>query len=130
MTKTTCIKGVTILENIYVGGALEGSIERCATLDDLIGFFGGGLNVVEVDVGVAKLSGTFDITGTGFDTTKTLLISMACGPYTGKGTLADESEMDHIVVTGYVVDSTTIRCYWNSGSEFVRGNFKFAYSLN
>lgn len=91
---------------------------------------GAAVNIVEVNLGtLPALSGSFDITSSGLDTNNKVLISLAVGPYTAKGTLVDEMEMEPIVVTGYVVDTTTIRCYWNSGQTFVSGNFKFSYSL-
>jgi D-alanine-D-alanine ligase-like ATP-grasp enzyme len=50
----------------------------------------------------------------------------AAGPYTGKGTLADEAEMDMVSVKAYVADATTIQCFWQA-PQAVIGNFKFNY---
>lgn len=85
---------------------------------------------VEKDLGTpAKTSGSFQITGlSGLTPGKQVIISQAAGPYTGKGNLADEAEMDSVTVSGYVLNSTTIQCYWNS-RYLVGGNFKFNYFI-
>jgi hypothetical protein len=94
---------------------------------------GGGGSVsfttVEVNLGISKKSGNFTITSSGLVVGKQVMIFQATGPYTGKGTLADESEMDFIGVNGIVTSSTTIKCFWNSRTS-VRGNFKFNYLIN
>lgn len=52
------------------------------------------------------------------------LVVQADGPYPGKGTLADEAQMDAISVTSSQVNSQQIRCNWTSRT-FVKGNFRF-----
>lgn len=84
---------------------------------------------VEIDLGTSKRSGNFIITSSGLTVGKQVIISQATGPYTGKGTLADESEMDFIGVNGVVVSATQIKCFWNSNTV-VKGNFKFNYLIN
>jgi hypothetical protein len=84
---------------------------------------------VEVDLGSAKKSGNFTITSSGLTTSKQVMIFQATGPYTNKGTLADETEMDGVTVSGVVTNSTTIKCYWTSATT-VKGNFKFNYLVN
>lgn len=88
------------------------------------------VSTVEVDLGLPALnSGSFNITGlSGLTPGKQVVITQACGPYTGKGTLEDESEMDLVTAKGYVVDATTIKCFWNSQYK-VLGNFKFNYFI-
>lgn len=87
------------------------------------------MNVVEVDLGsVPRRSGRFDITTTGLTTNQHVIIEQINGPYTNKGTLADEAEMDQLSVTAQAISSTVIRCYWTSPTV-VRGNIKFAYTL-
>lgn len=46
-----------------------------------------------------------------------------------KGNARDESELDHIRLTGYVVDATTIRVYWHAPSVVV-GTYAFAYAVS
>lgn len=77
---------------------------------------------------VPKKSGKFTITGVGLTVSKPVFIQQANGPYTGKGTLADEAEMDGLIVKGKVTSATNIDCYWNSAT-FVIGNFKFDYFI-
>jgi hypothetical protein len=99
----------------------------------LEGVGGGGGNptfqTVEVSLGTsARRSGKFTIAGTGMTVGKPVLITKAVGPYTGKGTRADEAEMDLIVATASVTSSTEITAYWQSLGP-VRGNFKFNYMI-
>jgi hypothetical protein len=84
---------------------------------------------VEVDLGSVKRSGHFNITSSGLTVGKQVMIYQATSPYTGKGTMNDESEMDSIIVNGVVTSSTNIKCFWNSNT-FVKGNFKFNYLIN
>jgi len=90
------------------------------------------LTTVEVDLGTAaRRAGRFTIAGAGLTVGKPVLINQANGPYTGKGTLVDEAEMDVIAVTGKVLDATTIECFWNAGHKGpVKGNFKFDYAVS
>lgn len=86
------------------------------------------LTTVEKSLGnVPRTSGKFTITGlSGLTTNKPVSITQAVGPYTGKGTLADEAEMDGVTVSASVTSATTITAYWNSARR-VKGNFKFNY---
>lgn len=93
----------------------------------------GGLQVlpqtttVEVNLSTTgRRSGKFTIAGSGLAIGTNIVITQAAGPYTGKGTLADEAEMDTVSVRGVVTDASTITCYWTSRTR-VRGNFKFTY---
>lgn len=86
--------------------------------------------IQEVNISaVPKRTGHFDITGqTGLTVSTPVIVRMAAGPYTGKGALADEAEMDHIMCAGLVLNSTTIRVYWVATGPVI-GNFKFHYRL-
>ena len=91
------------------------------------------LYTAEIDIGtVARFGGSFDIAGSGWVTGKPVYMQQAPGPYTGKGTLADEAEMDLITCTGSVVDQTTIRCYWTCSPKGgpVKGSVKFFYAVS
>lgn len=79
------------------------------------------------DLGAARRSGTFDITGlSGLTAEKVVDIRQTAAKITSKGDARDEPEMDQIEVTGYVVDATTIRAYWCAPSVVV-GTYAFAY---
>jgi hypothetical protein len=79
------------------------------------------------DLGTARRSGTFDITGlSGLTADKIVLVTQTAAAIASKGNARDEPEMDQIQVTGYVVDTTTIRCYWQAPSVVV-GTYAFAY---
>lgn len=88
------------------------------------------VGVTEIDFGiVAKKSGSFDITGlVDLFATRTIIVTQTAGPYTGKGTLADEAEMDQVTVTTYPLNTTTARCYW-VGSGMMAGKIKFNYQI-
>jgi hypothetical protein len=56
---------------------------------------GGSATTVEVNVGATPISrGKFIITDAGITGTSKVIVAQAPGPYTGKGTRADEAEMD------------------------------------
>lgn len=119
---------------------IEGSNVSLTVFDDAgneevdvtIASAGVTLSTVEKDLGsLPRNAGTFDITGlSGLTPAKPVLVQQAAGPYTGKGTLADEAEMDMVSATGYVVDATTIRVYWNLLTSFIVGNVKFNYTVS
>jgi len=101
-------------------------------LEQLLNAPAGSLSfsTIEKNLGVkATYSGSFDITGlAGLTPGDPVLIQQATGPYTGKGTLADESE-DMVIANGYVLDAATIRVYWQAVKSPVIGNIKFNYSI-
>lgn len=89
----------------------------------------GTLTTVEIDLGVTPAySGKFTIAGTGLTTGKPVSIQQAIGPYTNKGTLADEAEMDQLQLAAGVTSATVIDVYWTSVYK-VAGNFKFNYQV-
>lgn len=94
---------------------------------------GGGFSftTVEVNLGSApgRTSGFFDIAGVGLTIGKAVLVQKAVGPYTGKGTFADEAEMDIIKATGSVTSAVNIRVYWVSQGLII-GNVKFNYAVS
>lgn len=82
------------------------------------------------DLGAAKRSGTFDITGlSGLTADKVVSIVQTAAPIASKGDARDEAEMEHINVTGYVVNATTIRAYWHAFGVMV-GTYAFAYLVS
>lgn len=93
---------------------------------------GGSFTLTQIEVNLGsrpKTSGKFSITGAGLTVGANVLIVQANGPYTGKGTRADESEMDGLIVKGKVTSTTNIDCYWNSPTK-VWKNFKFNYVVS
>lgn len=81
------------------------------------------------DLGVARNSGSFDITGlSGLTPDKLVSIVQTAAPVASKGNARDEAEMDAVVVTGYVLDANTIRAYWRAPSVVV-GDVAFAYAV-
>lgn len=91
---------------------------------------GADITTVEVNLcSVFKKSGSFIIPGIGLEIGKAVFINQASGPYTGKGTMADEAEMDGLIVKGKVISATEIECFWNSAT-FVIGNFKFDFFIS
>lgn len=95
----------------------------------------GGLTFITVEKNLgslAKKSGTFDITGlSGLTPGKQVLVNQAVAPYTGKGTLSDEASMNLAVASGYVLNATTIRVYWDCGEQGnLKGNVKWNYAIS
>lgn len=87
--------------------------------------------LITVEVNVAPRfmrSGRFTISGSGMTVGKPVLIQQAVGPYTGKGTLADECE-DMVLVAASVTSSTVITAYWRAVATPVKGNIKFNYMV-
>lgn len=90
---------------------------------------GSVVTTVEVNLGAKPVpNGSFTIAGS-FTVGKPVMITQAPGPYTGKGTLTDEIEMDQVNVTGYVLNGTTIKCNWGSNTRLY-GNVKFNYIVS
>lgn len=86
-------------------------------------------NTIVVNLGSTPVkSGNFIFAGTGFTVGRPVQIFQIPGPYSGKGTLADEAEMDSIILNGIVISSTQIQVYWNS-QTYVSGFFNFCYVL-
>lgn len=81
------------------------------------------------DLGVSNRSGTFDITGlSGLTIDKNVMVMQTNQAIVSKGNARDEPEMDNIKVTGYVLNSTTVRCFWNAAGIVV-GTYAFAYLI-
>jgi len=101
-------------------------------LEQLLNAPAGSLSLITIEKNLgakATYSGSFDITGlAGLTPGDPVLIQQATGPYTGKGTLADESE-DMVIANGNVLDAATIRVYWQAVKSPVMGNIKFNYSI-
>jgi hypothetical protein len=94
---------------------------------------GGSLALLttEVNLGTRPTwSGSFTIVGAGMTIGKPVLIQQAAGPYTGKGTLADEAE-EQVTASASVTSAVLITAYWKAtGSGPVAGNFKFNYAVS
>lgn len=75
---------------------------------------------IEVDLGaVAKWSGRFTITDAGISATSKVLCWQAPGPYTGKGTRADEAEMQPVNVIAVTPAAGSAVVHWQTPPAFV-----------
>jgi hypothetical protein len=100
---------------------------------------GGNATTVEVDLGATPtFRGTFTITDGTIDATKKVLVWQAPGPYTGKGTNADEASMQAVSILAVVPAAGSALAYWQTpfavtpkGDRLgkVEGNVKFSYSV-
>ena len=128
-------QGRTLTLN-FVGAGVSAAVASGVATITITGGAGAGFTftVVEKDLGSApRYGGTFDITGlVGLTVNKSVLIQQAVGPYTNKGDRQDEAEMDQALVTAYVFDATTIRCYWQTSVSNgpIAGNVKFQYAVS
>lgn len=92
----------------------------------------GGLTLTPLvqDLGAGRTSGTFDISGlSGLTADDPVLVVQTAAPIASKGDARDEMEFDAIQASGYVVDATTIRVYWNA-SGVVVGDYAFGYTVS
>jgi hypothetical protein len=122
---------VQILGEVLVADATTGMVRLAISPSYTTNAAGGSVSLTEVEKNLGttpRRTGKFNITSSGLTTGKHILITQANGPYTGKGTLTDEAEMDAITATGKVTSATNIECYWRSPTK-VRGNVKFAYAV-
>lgn len=89
------------------------------------------LTTIEVNLGsTPRRSGYFDFIPATSAISRPVLVTQAVGPYTGKGTRADEAEMDMIVATAVTAtDGSAVGVYWKSVGGPVKGNFKFNYAI-
>jgi hypothetical protein len=113
---------------VVIGDQIAATITN-KTLTDIEGSIGVPTNVT-VDLGRARRSGTFDITGlSGLTVDKNVVIVQNGLPITSKGNARDEFEMDRIGLTGYVLDAATIRVLWNADNVVV-GSYNFSYQVS
>jgi len=76
---------------------------------------GGSATTVEVDLGATlKWSGTFTITDAAITSTSKVLCWQAPGPYTGKGTRADEAQMQPVQVIATFPATGSALVYWQT----------------
>jgi hypothetical protein len=91
------------------------------------------ISTAEVSLGSApdaRRNGHVQITGlAGLTVGKPVFAQQAPGPYTGKGTRADEAEMDGLSFIGRVLSATVIDLYWEAIHR-VRGNYKVNYLVS
>lgn len=76
---------------------------------------GSSATTVEVDLGsTAKTSGKFTITDAAISATSKVLCWQAPGPYTGKGTLADEAAMQAVIAVSVTPATGTAVVAWET----------------
>lgn len=76
---------------------------------------GGSATTVEVDLGsTATWRGRFTITDAGIGATSKVLVWQAPGPYTGKGTRADEAELAPVSIIAASPAVGTAQVYWET----------------
>lgn len=91
---------------------------------------GGSYTDFTKDLGAARRSGSFDITGlSGLTADKVVSVVQTAAQIASKGNARDEAEFDQINLTGYVVDANTIRAYWQAPGVVV-GTYAFAYQVS
>lgn len=93
---------------------------------------GGSLTLLSTEINLGSrptYSGTFTIAGVGMTPGKAVLIQQAAGPYTGKGTLADEAE-DQVTASASVTSATVITAFWRAVWTPLVGNVKFNYAVS
>ncbi len=104
---------------------VNGQVQRLQSGDSISGAVA-TVTQVEVNLGAApRLNGQFVIADAGIGPTSRVVVQQAGGPYTGKGTLADEAEMDGVTCAA-TPGTGQATVHWSSPRP-VMGNFKFNY---
>lgn len=75
---------------------------------------GSSATTVEVNLGTPKTQGKFTITDVSITATSKVMCWQAPGPYTGKGTLADEAEMQPVQVIAVEPSTGTAVVKWQT----------------
>lgn len=96
---------------------------------------GGGLTYTAFtqNLGAGDRSGTFDITGlSSLTADKVVSVVQTMAQVASRGNARDEFEMDPIILTGYVLNTTTIRCLWSmvNDKSVAVGTYAFAYCVS
>lgn len=95
-------------------------------------FLAGGavtIYTAELNLGSApRLSGKATLTDALISGTSKLLIGLAGGPYTGKGTRGDEAEHTGAITFGAVPAVGSATVYW-SAANFLSGKVKIFYVI-
>lgn len=89
-------QGYVTKENFVGAGVTAAVAGETATITIAGGGAGASWTTVEANLGSASWRGKFTITDAAISPTSKIAIQQAPGPYTGKGTRADEAEMDPI----------------------------------
>lgn len=121
-----------------VGGTTQlFGINEANEITQLTGFH----SSLEVNLGAAAFRGSFTITHPAISSTKKINVWQAPGPYTGKGTRADEAEMQPVSIIAANPGAGSATVYWqtppivsyNNGISQrigkVKGNVKFNYAI-
>ena len=83
----------------------------------------GSRTVLDLDFGsTPRTSGKVSAILEGATVGDTIIASLLAGPYTGKGTNADELEMDAITVAAHVETAGAVSIYFTSATK-VKGHF-------
>jgi hypothetical protein len=86
---------------------------------------GGSATTVEKDLGsVAVSSGKFTITDAAITGTSKVLCWQAPGPYTGKGTRADEAQVAPVKVSAVEPAAGSCTVYWDAQIGFTPGEYR------
>ena len=78
---------------------------------------GGGSSATEIEIDLGstlRTSGRFTITDAAIDSTSKVLVWQAPGPYTGKGTLADEAALQPVRIVAVEAGTGEAVVYWET----------------
>jgi len=80
----------------FTGAGVTASVASFTGTITIAGGAGASWTLVEVNLGAANWRGKFTVVDAAVSGSSKIIIQQAPGPYTGKGTRADEAEMDPI----------------------------------
>lgn len=104
------------ITNIHTADFIEGSgVSKTGRVISIAGGAGGTATTVEVNLGTSAVwSGKFTITDAAISATSKIICWQAPGPYTGKGTRADEAEIAPVTVISVEPGSGSAVVKWRS----------------
>lgn len=105
----------------FVGAGVTASVSGNKATVTIAGGAGAAWTTLEVDMGTTPVfRGSFTISDAAIGVSSKIIIMHAPGPYTGKGTRADEAEMDPILVTAAPTGAGTAEARWATERPWYR----------
>ena len=124
-TQTTGDNTAKVATNAFVNSSIAAYSAAMASFGTATTTLGGGIGGESVSSGVFTITGTFGAFSVG---TPVIITMGYMSPQGGQATLYDDQEMDGIIASGVVINSTTVQVNWSSTSR-VCGPYVFNYQV-
>ncbi len=126
-TDVTTLNATTAAHGLLpkLGGGTANFLRADGSWAAPVGGASGTKTAFTKDLGAARSSGTFDVTGlSGLTTDDSYEVRQSAAAIASKGNARDEPEMDTIRCTAYALDATSLRVYWCADAVVV-GTYAF-----